>query len=229
MAEMLLMNGRPYYPAPAYPVLFAAGGAGLEAVVGRWRSRSVRRWVPAAYAAILLVGGVLLAPLALPVLAPESYGSYTEWLGIEQPRLENHRLGPLPQMFADRFGWPEMAEEVARVHRSLPPEERERAAVFGQNYGQAGAIDLYGPALGLPKALSGHQAYHDWGPPQEAVEVLIVLDDDRETLERYFGDVRLGGRVEHPYSMPYQHFDVWICRDPKIDLREAWPGLRRLG
>jgi hypothetical protein len=185
--------------------------------------------VPAAYAAILLVGGVLLAPLALPVLAPESYGSYTEWLGIEQPRLENHRLGPLPQMFADRFGWPEMAEEVARVHRSLPPEERERAAVFGQNYGQAGAIDLYGPALGLPKALSGHQAYHDWGPPQEAVEVLIVLDDDRETLERYFGDVRLGGRVEHPYSMPYQHFDVWICRDPKIDLREAWPGLRRLG
>jgi hypothetical protein len=138
-------------------------------------------------------------------------------------------MGPLPQLFADRFGWQEMAEAVAGAYRSLSPEEQKRARIFGQNYGQAGAIDLYGPALGLPKALSGHLAYHDWGPPEEDPAVLIVMDDEKETLERYFARVEKGARVEHPYSMPYQHFDVWICREPKVSLREIWPNLRELG
>ena len=229
MAEMLLLDGRPYYPAPAFPMLFAAGGVAFERGVARLRSGSARTLVPAAYATLLAVTGALLAPFAAPVLPPETYVRYAAAVGFEPPRLENHRLGPLPQLLADRFGWPEMAEEVARIYHALPQEDRERAAIFGQNYGQAGALDLHGPALGLPKALSGHQAYHDWGPPDDAVEVLIVLDDEKEVLEQYFGVVEYGGRVEHPYSMPYQHFDVWVCRDPKIDLREAWPALRRLG
>jgi len=229
IAEMLLLDGRIYYPAPAYPMLLAAGGVAIERGLARLRSARARRWVPAAYAALLLASGAVLAPLFVPLLPPARHVAYASALGFDQPRIENHRLGPLPQLHADRFGWPEMAREVARIYRALPPEDRARAAVFGQNYGQAGAIDLFGPALGLPPALSGHLSYHDWGLHGFDGSVLIVMDDDRETLEQYFGDVEYGGRVEHPYSMPYQHFDVWVCRDPKVEFAAVWPRLRKLG
>lgn len=229
LAEMLLTDGRIYYPAPAYPMLFAAGGVALERWLAGRGSHRARRLLPATYAALLLVSGAVLAPLFVPLLPPEAHVRYAGALGFDQPRIETHRLGPLPQLHADRFGWPEMAREVARIYHALPPEDRARAAVFGQNYGQAGAIDLYGPALGLPKALSGHLSYHDWGLRGFTGEVLIVMDDDRETLEGYFEEVEHGGRVEHPYSMPYQHFDVWVCRRPKLDFEAAWPGLRKLG
>ena len=224
LGALLAMDGRVYYLAPAYPMLFAAGGVAAERVLsGRFG------WVPPAYAAILVAGGLVLAPMAFPLLPPEIYVRYSRALGMAPPAIENHQMGPLPQLLADRFGWKEMAEEAARIYRTLPPEERAGARVFGQNYGQAGAVDMYGPGLGLPPALSGHLAYHSWGPPAEDPTVLIVFDDDRERLESLFESVELAGRVEHPYSMPYQHFDVWLCRKPKVSFRAIWPTLRKLG
>ncbi|HKV08660.1 MAG TPA: glycosyltransferase family 39 protein [Thermoanaerobaculia bacterium] len=220
MAEMFLLDGRPYYPAPAYPMLLAGGGVALE----RWLAG--RRFVKPAYAGLLALSGAALAPNFVPLLPPEMLIRYSEATGLSQPRIENHRLGPLPQLMADRFGWKEMAEEVARIYRTLPPDDRARAAIFGQNYGQAGAIDLYGPSLGLPKAISGHLSYFLWGPRDYTGDVMIVLDDDRETLEGLFTSVELAGHVSHPYSMPYQHFDVWVCRGPRQPLAQFWPRVK---
>ena len=221
---MLVLDGRIYYPAPAYPMLFAAGGVACESFLAiGWR-----RLLRPAWTGLLAVSGALLAPAFIPILAPETFIRYAQATGIEQPRIETHRMGPLPQLFADRFGWREMAEVVAGIYHRLPPEEQAKTAIFGQNYGQAGAIDLFGPELGLPKALSGHLAYHDWGPRGHTGEVMIVMDDDRETLERIFDSVEWAGRVEHRYSMPYQHFDVFVCRRPRVTLAEIWPRLRQL-
>ena len=225
MAEMLLLDGRPYYPAPAYPMLLAAGGVGLEGWLAAplWRRR---RAVKPVYAALLALSGALLAPLFTPLLPPETLIRYSRAIGMTQPRIENHRLGPLPQLMADRFGWREMAAEVARIYRSLPPADRARAAIFGQNYGQAGAIDLFGPALGLPPAISGHLSYWLWGPRGYTGDVMIVLDDSRENLERLFRSVELAGHVDHPYSMPYQHFDVFVCRGPRQSMAALWPRVK---
>lgn len=222
IAEMLLLDGRPYYPAPAYPMLLAAGGVALE----RWIEARGWRGAKTAYAAALALSGAVLAPLFVPLLPPETLIRYSRAIGLTQPRIENHRLGPLPQLMADRFGWKEMAEEVARVHRSLPPADRARAAIFGQNYGQAGALDLFGPALGLPPAISGHLSYFLWGPRGYTGEVMIVLDDRRETLEQLFRSVELAGHVFHPYSMPYQHFDVFVCRGPRQSMAALWPRIK---
>ncbi len=224
LAALLALNGRVYYLAPAYPMLFAAGGAGAERLfAGRGA------WLRPVYAAVLVAAGLFFAPMSLPCLPPELYVRYSKAIGMQPPRIETHPMGPLPQLLADRFGWKEMAGKAAEIFRTLSPEEQARARVFGQNYGQAGAIDMYGPALGLPPALSGHLAYHAWGPPAEDPRVLIVFDDDRETLEGLFADVRPAGLVTHPYSMPYQHFEVWVCRNPKVSLGEIWPRLRKLG
>lgn len=222
LALLLAAHGRFYYLFPAYAVLFAAGAVAAERLASR-------AWPLATYAGVLAVTGVAFAPFALPCLPPTTYVAYAKALRFDPPRLETHRLGPLPQLFADRFGWREMAEEAARIHRGLPPEDRARAAVFGQNYGQAGAIDAFGPALGLPPAVSGHLAYHDWGPHGVTGEVLIVLGDRREPLERLFESVTLAGRVAHPYAMPYQQFDVFVCRKPRASLPRIWPRLRKLG
>ena len=222
IAEMLLLDGRPYYPAPAYPMLLAAGGVALE----HWIAARGWRGAKTAYAAALALSGAVLAPLFVPLVPPETLIRYSRAIGLTQPRIENHRLGPLPQLMADRFGWKEMAEEVARVYRSLPPADRAMAAIFGQNYGQAGAIDLFGPALGLPPAISGHLSYFLWGPRGYTGEVMIVLDDRRETLEQLFRSVELAGHVFHPYSMPYQHFDVFVCRGPRQSMAALWPRIK---
>ena len=129
-------------------------------------------------------------------------------------------------MFADQFGWEEMAATVARVYNGLPPEVRPKTAIFGQNYGQAGAVDLFGAKYGLPKAISGHQSYWYWGPRDYTGESMIVMNDRREVLERKFDFVEKVARVEHPYSMPYEHFDVFYCRGLKTPLKELWPKVK---
>jgi hypothetical protein len=216
---IMLMSPRIYYLFPAFPVLFAAGGVAWE----RWLARPRLAWTKPAYATLLLAAGALLAPLAIPVLPPEQYIRYTKALHIEQPRIETHKLGPLPQLFADQFGWEEMTQVVARIYNALPPDVRADTAIYGQNYGQAGAIDLFGPKYGLPPALSGHQSYFLWGPRNYTGRSMIVMADRRERLEQIFTTVEKAGTVYHPYSMPYEHFDVFYCTGMKLPMSELWP------
>jgi hypothetical protein len=221
-AVIFVLNPRTYYLFPAFPVLFAAGGVLWEL----WLDRPRLAWLRMAYTALMLVAGAVLSPLSIPLLAPERYIQYSKALHLKQPRIETHRLGPLPQIFADQFGWEEMTATVAGVYKSLPPDIRARTAIFGQNYGQAGAIDLFGPKYGLPPAISAHQSYFLWGPRDYTGESVIVMQGRQEDLERRFASVQKVARVEHPYSMPYEHFDVFYCRGLKQPLREVWPQLK---
>jgi hypothetical protein len=219
---IMAMNPRVYYLFPAFPLLFAGGAVLWE----RWLRAPRVRWVGPVYAALMTLMGALLAPTLIPLLPPETYIRYAEATHLQQPRIERHKLGPLPQLFADQFGWEEMAATVAGVYNALPPDIRPKTAVFGQNYGQAGAIDFFGPKYGLPPAISAHQSYFLWGPRGYTGESTIILDDRQKRLEELFRDVRKVARVSHPYSMPYQHFDVFYCQGIKIPLRELWPAIK---
>jgi hypothetical protein len=222
-AMIVTLSPRVYYLFPAFPVLFAAGGVVWEQLLASPR----RTWLKIAYPVLMLLGGAVLAPLAIPVLSPEGYVRYTKALGFGQPAIETHEPGPLPQIFADQFGWDEMAASVARIYNALPPDVRARTAIFAQTYGQAGAIDLFGPKYGLPPAISGHQSYFLWGPREYTGESMIVMDDSEESLDRLFTGVRKAGRVYHPYSMPYQHFDLFYCQGMRQPLQEIWPRLKK--
>jgi 4-amino-4-deoxy-L-arabinose transferase-like glycosyltransferase len=219
---IVTMSPRVYYLFPAFPLLFAGGSVAWEA----WLQAPRARWVQAAYAALLLAAGAILAPLAIPVLSPEHYIAYTRTMHLAQPAVETHRLGPLPQLFADQFGWPEMAATVARAYDTLPADVRAKTGIFAQNYGQAGAIDLFGPQYGLPVAISGHQTYFLWGPRGYTGESMIVLDDTQARLEELFASVQKVASVYHPYSMPYEHFDVYYCTGIKEPLAELWPQVK---
>jgi 4-amino-4-deoxy-L-arabinose transferase-like glycosyltransferase len=220
-AVIVALSPRVYYLYPAFPVLFAAGGVIWE----QWLPG--RAWLKVAYAALLVATGALLAPLAIPVLPPETYIRYTKALHLEPPAIETHKLGPLPQIFADQFGWEEMTAAVARVYQSLPPDVRARTAIFGQNYGQAGAIDLFGPKYGLPPAISGFQNYYFWGPRNYTGESVIVMAGNQQDLEQRFASVQKVASVGHPYAMPYEHFDIFYCQGLKQPLEEIWPLVKR--
>jgi len=119
-----------------------------------------------------------------------------------------------------------MAATAAGVFNSLPLDVRAKTCIFTQNYGQAGAIDLFGPKYGLPNAISGHQSYFLWGPHGCTGESVIVFAGRQQDLERDYAAVSKVARVEHPYSMPYEHFDVYYCQGLKISVSEAWPHVK---
>ncbi len=219
---MLSANGRPYYTAPAFPMLFAAGAVLWENCLS---CKSVA-WLKPIYAIALVIGGIIGAPLAVPILLPETYIAYTKALGMGQPRIETHKLGPLPQFYADMFGWEEMVGVVAKAYNALPPDERSRTAIFGGNFGQAGAIDLFGKKYGLPRAIATHQTYYFWGPRAYSGDSMIVMGARLEELTPYFSSIRPVGQVYHPYAMPYEQFTVYYCRGIKMPLKDLWPKIK---
>jgi hypothetical protein len=221
-AIIMTLDPRVYYLFPAFPMLMAAGAVWWEALLERPRLH----WVKVAYPALMILVAAAIAPIAIPLLPVPAYIQYTKAIHLEQPKIENVRLGPLPQLFADQFGWEEMVATVASAYNDLPPEVRAKTAIFGQNYGQAGAIDFFGPKYGLSKAISGHQSYFLWGPRGYTGESMIVMADRQARLEQRFASVRKVGSVYHPYSMPYEHFDVFYCQGLKRPLGEIWPQLK---
>jgi Dolichyl-phosphate-mannose-protein mannosyltransferase len=214
---IVTLSPRVYYLFPAFPILFAAGAV-------LWEAQA--RWRIYAWSAALVLTSLVLMPFVVPVLPPETYIRYAQALHFNQPAIETHQLGPLPQLFADRFGWEEMTATVAGVYNNLPSELRAKTAIFAQNYGEAGAIDMFGPKFGLPPAISGHQNYFLWGPRDYTGESVIVMHGEQKDLESRFAEVQKVASVDHPYSMPYEHFDVFYCRGLKHPLGEIWPQVK---
>ena len=223
LAFLILQRAKPYYFAPAWCLLFAAGGMAIEhwAAIGRWR------WIRPLLLALLVSFGLLAAPLAKPLLDVETTVSYMRTLGVEPGTDERKEVGRLGQGYADRLGWRELAEAVAAVHRALPTEDQQRACVFGQNYGQAGAIDYYGPRLGLPPALSGHNSYWLWGPGRCSGDVVIVIDGDRDELETQFEKAEHAATYRCADCMPYEREkEIWVARRLRHPIEQAWPAVK---
>lgn len=220
---LLLTEGRFYYLAPVYPILMAAGAVAIE----KWTREPGRGWLRPAYAAVVAVTGAVMALNVLPLLPPGAYIAYTRFMGFSEPKIENRKASDLPQLLADRCGWPEMVAATAKVYNDLPSDQKARTAIFGSNYGEAGAIDFYGPALGLPKAISGHANYWYWGPRTYTGESIIVLGAPRERLERVYAKVEPKAEVGNPYAMATEHFTIYLCTQPKRGtLEQNWPRLK---
>jgi 4-amino-4-deoxy-L-arabinose transferase-like glycosyltransferase len=218
-ATFVILKGKGYYIVPFFPVLFAAGGVQLEQSGRRGWRPFVRYILPAG----LLIEGAIAAPMAIPVLPVETLIRYQRWLGVKAPATETRRTAELSQIYADMFGWPEMVAAVAQVYWNLPASERGVAAIFASNFGEAAAIDFFGPRYGLPGAISGHMSYYLWGPGEYTGEVLITVGVREQVLRRAYGSVEKAAEVGTEYSMPDEHVDVFVCREPKISIRQWWP------
>src|SRR5215831_17770170 len=224
LVEFIVLHGKSYYLAPAYTMLFAAGGVAVERVFA-----ARLKWIKPVFLGMMIATGALCAPLMLPILPPERLVAYMRTIHMEPPRTETSHTEALPQIFADQFGWEEMVGSVAQVYHHLRPEDEKRAGIFCQNYGEAGAIDFFGPKLGLPRAISGHQNYFLWGPRDWTGEVILVLDTNDKDERELFGSVEdLGQIVSSPWAMPFERrMHVYLCRDLKTSVQELWPRVKK--
>jgi 4-amino-4-deoxy-L-arabinose transferase-like glycosyltransferase len=227
-AVLAIQGGKPYYAAPVYPLLLAAGAVAIE------QFAAAREWgviFKRGCAVALVIGGIIAAPLAIPVLPPRTLAAYAAASGVtgSQDTLvgERQRRSALMQPFADRFGWPEMVETVASAYASLPPGQRARAAIATSNYGEAGAIDFFGSRYGLPNAISGHNNYWLWGPGSYEPEVVVTVGVPRERLEAVCGQVTQAATTSCDYCMPFEDgAPIFVCRGLKRPLSTLWPTLR---
>jgi 4-amino-4-deoxy-L-arabinose transferase-like glycosyltransferase len=213
-----LLHGKAYYLAPVYPVLLAAGSVAMEG----WFRWSIVRGV----VLVLVAGtGLLLAPLALPVLPPDRYTSYARALGIPAgaSATENGKHSALPLHLSGMFGWPELAGKVTAIYRALPENERENAVFFGRNYGEAAAVSLYG---NLP-SVSGYHNFYLWPPRDHQGDIVITLGGDVTQLMRNYRRADVVGHINNRYALPYEtDVSIYVLRDPRVPLSTLWPQLR---
>lgn len=227
---IFLQHGKNYYLAPIYPMLFAAGAVAIDSALHRKTEASLgRAWFKPVIATVLVVNGIYLIPVVVPVFSPDRFLDYARTLPFKLPVNEySHARAALPQWYADQFGWKEIADETAVAWNRIPPAERADCGIFAQDYGQAGAIDFFGRREGLPGAMSGDRTYWIWGPHNYSGNCMIVLDDRKEVLERYWSDVEFFGRSAPNDWALEQQIPVFICKGKKFDSwAGVWPRLKR--
>ncbi|MGH2496341.1 MAG: ArnT family glycosyltransferase, partial [Ktedonobacteraceae bacterium] len=209
-----------YFLAPAYPMLFAAGSV----MIGRMMSKPRLGWLKPAYISLLILVSLLLAPTVMPILPPSLYGRATAIIGGNAGiKVEDRATGALPQQLADRFGWDTMTATVARVYHSLPQDEQAQACIFTENYGEAGAIDFYGPQYHLPQAISGHNTYYLWGPGNCTGAVVISIGNPLSMLQPAFASVTQAGTITCAYCMPAENnLPVYVCLHLKSSIQAIW-------
>jgi dolichyl-phosphate-mannose-protein mannosyltransferase len=218
---IMALSGKSYYPISAYPMLLAAGGVAFE----RFVALRGMRWLRIAYPAVLIAGGLLTVPFGVPVLPVGTFLAYSSAFPYAHSvKTERDATAALPQIYADMLGWENIATTVARVYHGLPESERAGCAILGGNYGEAGAIDLFGPRLGLPAAISGHNNYYLWGPRNYTGACVILFGERSEDTKKIFGDATLAATIANPLGMPSeQRVFVYICRKPSAPLSVLWP------
>jgi hypothetical protein len=214
-------HSKPEYLAAAYTVPFAAGGV----LFGGLFSRKRLAWLKPVLL-VFMACGLVMAPYVVPILPQETTIAFMKTLGIETPNSEGKEVGALPQHYADMHGWENMARVLSQVYSTLPANEKERTVIYGQNYGEAGAVDYYSKKYDLPRAVSAHNSYWLWGFPPEA-ETVIIIGGNPERHTSYFNDVRQAAIIRSRYAMPYENdLPVFIARNPKVSLTEVWDQLK---
>ena len=218
---LLVLRGKPYYVGPIYVALFAAGGVVLERV-GRRRIRAALLWTSAALVAAYALAAL---PLGMPILPPQPMAAYAAKLGVTAATTTNRgTVLPLPQDYADMLGWEAQVRAVARVYDSLPPEERREAVILAGNYGRAGALDWYGPRLGLPGAVCPCGTYWQFGPGEKPGQVVVSVGISSRYLREHFAAVTEVATVREPWGVEEeQEVVIRVAKGPRRTLREMWP------
>jgi len=199
----LVTGGQPYYPIGLLVFLFAAGAV----VVARWAGRRRVRWVWPVAAVVLSAATTLV--VALPLIPVTSVGS----TGVPAAS----------SVVGDQIGWPVYVREVAGVVDGLPAADRAHAVLLTANYGEAGALDRYGPPYHLPAVYSGHNELYNYGPPPDSASVAVVVGMDPARLNAAFATCATMGELDNRVGVDNEEQGVAIrvCRGPRL----AWPAL----
>jgi hypothetical protein len=203
-AIFLVANGRYYYAAGTFGVLWAAAAVHLEArEPSRWW-----RWMPTW--PVFVVSALFSLPFTLPVWP-------AHWL-VEHPG------APRPAYAAEEIGWPDLAADVAAQYRTAPPD----TAIVTGGYWQAGALDRYGPEHGLPEAASASRGFWYFGRPADDTRTVLFVGYDPSKIAKHFGSARIVGQVGNRLGIrnASEHLPVWLLTGRTGSWAEIWPQLK---
>jgi 4-amino-4-deoxy-L-arabinose transferase-like glycosyltransferase len=200
----LITGGKPYYLAGLFPVLLAAGAIEVDAWLERGSARARMTWLTAAVA----LSGIVSVVLALPVVPARDAGPVIA---------ANGDVG-------ETIGWPQFVRTIATVYRRAD----RPAVIFTSNYGEAGAVDRFGPSLGLPRAYSGHNAFANWGSPPDRHGPVVVVGLDTRMLVSHFAGCRLEARVDNAAGVANDERGtrIELCSGTRQPWSRMWPDLR---
>lgn len=202
LALLFLATGaKPYYIAPMYAVLLAAGGLWFDGL-----SANAKRWMGIAAALGISVGMLI----ALPLMPIDKAGTLD-----------------LTGELGETVGWPSLIDQVAAAQRAIPASTRQDAIVFTGSYGEAGAVDVLGPNAGLPPAASGHNNYWLWGPPDHHGPIIGVGHVD-QALDQICPDLQRVATLGNPYHVDNEVLGqpLWLCTEPSGQLADIWDQVR---
>ncbi|MBL7825675.1 MAG: glycosyltransferase family 39 protein [Saprospiraceae bacterium] len=214
LAILLVFSAKSYYSLGAYPVLIAAGAVHLERL-----SVTNRKWIRPTLPVLMLVIGLPILPVVIPILPPEQEAAYMERIkkvpGLSGTlRWEDGNEYALPQDFADMLGWKELADITVKAFQSNP--DPATVAVYAENYGQAGAIELFGREHGIRLVISFSDNYRYWLPdalPKEFNTLIYVNDELGDDMAGFFEKIELFGEVNMPLSRQHGN-QVYVCKNP---------------
>jgi hypothetical protein len=213
-AIFMTAKSRGYYLVPSYPMLYGAGSVLGEQAIAAFGRRTwavvtrvgVRVIAWAALTADVAFAGALFLPLA-PI--------NTHWGKVVMMMNED---------FREELGWQELTETVAKIRDTMPEQDRAHLGILAMNYGEAGAMSLYGPQYGLPRVISGVDSFWQRGYGNYAPDTLIVLGASRSFVDSRFGECQVSGHPRNRYRMPNSenqlHKDIFVCHGL---LNRSWP------
>jgi len=215
LLTILLLSGKSYYTLGAYPMLIAAGAVQWE----HWLEKAKQQWLKPALVTFLVLLELPFLPLSLPILPIPKLVEYNTFLqeeiGFTGPfRWENGQVYPLQQDHADMLGWREIANFVHEAYVEGNCETKN-CVIYCENYGQAGAVDLFGQQWNLPPAYSFSDTYKFWIPDNIGTfDTWIHVDTDPGDLPKLFEKIEVIGEIDHPYSRQLG-VKVYLCEDLK--------------
>ena len=210
-------KGRGYYIGAAYPMLIAMGAASAERLLAHVRNLW-RRIIETVFFLGLAAGGLYACALVIPLA---THGT------LQQFALKNN------DDLREEFGWEDLVRSIAGIRDSLPPGQAANPGVLVGNYGEQGAIAIFGPASHLPPPISGTNSAGLRSSPEQPPSALIIVGISRTFLDKTFADCRLAVHRENPSGIRNEesqyHQDIYVCSGPRESWPEFWKHFKRFG
>lgn len=217
----VLLKAKYYYLAPIYPLLLAPGAVLMELWVKHYRRCQV------AMVTLLLVSTLPMVPMVLPVLSLPSLLTlsqlYTSVYTLPNNVEPNFSQQEAPRHYQLMLGWEEVVAQVSQAYHQLSLAEQTKTAILAWDYGEAGAIDFFGPTYGLPKVMSGAHTYYFWGPGDYTGDLILSVGGPVEQLRQLFTQVESLAPITYTSPGIQGEIPLYLCRQIKTPLPASWP------
>jgi len=221
IVALLILKGKSYYTLGVFPLLIISGAVSYDLWIKRF-------WIKMAIPVFLILITLPVVPIGLPVFREEGLKKYFNILdkkyGMDVGRrFEDGSIHSLPQDYADMLGWEELTSLANKAWQMI--EDKKSALIYGENYGQAGAITIIGKKYGLPEAISFNESFQYWIPKQfdPDIKSLVYINDEEpgEDVKTLFRKISLIGSISNPDAREFGTA-VYLCEDPFMSFNKFW-------